>query len=133
MQAIQSAGNVQRIREEVEGKAGKGRVVMPVIDHSCPPWKHIVFSGTAKKETEWILDSEGNFLADIITTDDAGKCERDPRKRLANARLIAAAPRLLAAIKRMLVVKGDKDWYESIEGDAREEAEDAIEQAEKGA
>lgn len=49
----------------------------------------------------WILDAEGNYLAQIVTSDEEGRFLRSTRRREAAANLMAAAPKLLKALKKL--------------------------------
>lgn len=64
--------------------------------HTSGPWraKH-----SAKLGWAGVLTQEGDIIADIsMVAEDF----RDPEQALADARLIAAAPDLLAALKRLV-------------------------------
>ena len=45
----------------------------------------------------WIMDAEGNYLAEIVMEDEEGHCR--PNEGAGNARLMASAPELLEACK----------------------------------
>lgn len=51
------------------------------------------------EENGWILDQHSNYIAEIVTSDEEGKFIRNGKERVANARLMAAAPELLEALK----------------------------------
>lgn len=71
------------------------------------------------------------YLAEIVDGDELGRFEKDSDKRSANAQLMAAAPRLLAALNAVawhldarLIAKPDVHAQESLD-----EAREAIEAA----
>ncbi|HTF55980.1 MAG TPA: hypothetical protein VK661_01815 [Planctomycetota bacterium] len=49
----------------------------------------------------WVMDENGAYLAEIVTYDDEGRFLATPQEREAAAQLMAAAPRLLRALKRL--------------------------------
>lgn len=70
----------------------------------------------------WIMDQADNYIAQIVTSDEEGKFLRGFRRRDAAANLMAAAPKLLRALKRLRV-----------DPSAWKEADEAIADAEGGA
>jgi hypothetical protein len=54
----------------------------------------------------WILDKVGNYLFEIVTSDEEGLLA-SPAEQVANARLTAAAPTLLTMLERLLREVGD--------------------------
>ena len=69
----------------------------------------------------WILDESDNYIAEIVSKDDVGRFIRSASKRLAAAHLMAAAPKLLRALKKLRTDPG-----------AWREADAAIDEAEHG-
>lgn len=72
-------------------------------------------------------------IAEVVSGDDEGRAAT-PRQQAANMRLIAAAPRLLAALDYLLEQTVDMDLTYGIaltegEADARQQALDAIVEA----
>ena len=49
----------------------------------------------------WVLDEHGRYIAQIVTSDEEGRFLWTPAKRDAAANLLAAAPKLLRALKRL--------------------------------
>ncbi len=73
------------------------------------------------------------YIAEVVSADDEGRAAT-PRQQAANMRLIAAAPRLLAALDYLLEQTVDMDLTYGIalsegEADARQQALDAIVEA----
>ena len=62
---------------------------------TIPPWR----TEWLDDEHGYILDAEGNYLAEIVTFDEEGRYRPDEMK--ANAELMAAAPELLWACKAL--------------------------------
>ena len=69
----------------------------------------------------WIMEENGAYLAEIVTCDDEGRLVDNPRQREAVAQLLACAPKLLRALKRLRV--DPRAWRE---------ADSAINEAEHG-
>ena len=69
----------------------------------------------------WILDQDGRYLAEIVTCDDEGRFLDSIEEREAAAQLMASAPKLLRALKRLR--SDPRAWRE---------ADEAIVEAEGG-
>lgn len=63
----------------------------PTQAHTAGPWHHSWLDDIHG----WILDDQGHYLAEIVTYDEEGLYV-DEAEQLANSRLIAAGPELLA-------------------------------------
>lgn len=69
--------------------------------HTSGPWS--VFD---MGDMQWIMDSGGSYLAEIIPNDEEGRYVNDKRERAANAELMAAAPELKALLDEMVADYG---------------------------
>ena len=69
----------------------------------------------------WILDQDGRYLAEIVTCDDDGRFLDSSEEREAAAQLMASAPKLLRALKKLRT--DPRAWRE---------ADEAIHEAEGG-
>lgn len=65
--------------------------------HTPGPW----FVDWLDDMNGWVLDASGNYLAEIVTEDDEERCV-SAEEQQANARLMAAAPELLAALRGLV-------------------------------
>lgn len=65
--------------------------------HTPGPWR----TDSIGTDRVWILDSDGNYLAEIVAKDESGFAVPTDQQE-ANARLMAKAPRLLASCKSQL-------------------------------
>ena len=57
------------------------------------PW----FADSIDDQYVWVLDSRGNYIAEMVTSDEEGMCWPDAAE--ANARAIAALPELVEALR----------------------------------
>ena len=73
------------------------------------------------EEHGWVIDEKGNYIVEMVTSDSEGRFFGSARKREAAANLMAAAPKLLRALKRLRV-----------DPHAWPEADEAISEAEGG-
>lgn len=60
--------------------------------HTPGPWEDVWLDD----ENGWIMDSRGNYLAEMVVADEEGLCVSEDEARV-NAHLMAAAPELLEA------------------------------------
>jgi len=73
------------------------------------------------EEHGWIIDEKGNYIVELVTSDSEGRFFGSARRREAAAILMAAAPNLLRALKKL---RADPHaWLE---------ADEAIAEVEKG-
>ena len=68
----------------------------------------------------WIMDENGAYLAEIVTYDDEGRFLGTTEEREAAAQLMACAPKLLRALKRLRV--DPRAWREADAAIAEAEA-----------
>lgn len=54
-------------------------------------------------EYGWILDAEGNYLAELVHEDEESRFIKNFQTRVANAQLMAAAPELLTVLTTLIV------------------------------
>lgn len=73
------------------------------------------------EEHGWIIDEKGNYIVEVVTGDSEGRFFGSRRRREAAANLMAAAPKLLRALKRLRT-----------DPSAWKEADEAIDEAENG-
>ena len=85
--------------------------------HTPGPWQTSI-------DGERVLDNTESFVANCKPTDSAFPMNK------ANARLIAAAPELLAALKVLTLDAAVKSWLEAHDPKAIEQARAAIARAE---
>ncbi len=92
--------------------------------HTPGPWKIDTLGSHI-----WILSETGDYLAEVITSDEEGRCR--PEDAEANARLMAAAPELLAAAEEaLLILKQLKtDEWAFDDSPIEEQLQDAIAKA----
>lgn len=84
--------------------AGESTTNATAPAHTPGPW-HTDSMGT---DRVWILDSEGNYLAEIVAKDECGFAAPTDQQ-LANAHLMAAAPDLLVACIQACNFLSDKE------------------------
>lgn len=76
------------------------------------PWEDVWLDD----ENGWIKDSRGNYLAEMVTKDEAGLCVPKDEAE-ANAHLLAAAPELLEACRLALdyfnYTRSGREWRDS--------------------
>lgn len=94
----------------------------PSSAHTPGPWR----ADWIGDDHGWILDSQGNYLAEIITEDECGFVVPADQQK-ANARLLVAAPLLAEALEYLLQQTVDMDLAYGIEltegeAEAREKA-----------
>jgi len=73
------------------------------------------------EEHGWIIDERGTYIVEVVTGDSEGRFFGSRRRREAAANLMAAAPKLLRALKRLRT-----------DPSAWKEADAAIAEAESG-
>lgn len=94
--------------------------------HTPGPWR----TDSIGTDRVWILDSESNYLAEIVAKDECGFAAPTAQQE-ANARLIASAPELLAALRDLHGLACTPEWERDDEEAERirVRVEDAIERA----
>ena len=75
----------------------------------------------------WVIGDDGNYLLELVYTDEEGRYEKDEAVRQNNLRLAHAAPRLLELLKdaqvRVFMADGSSELYVQI-GEIINELED---------
>ena len=68
------------------------------MNHTKGPWEDVNLGS----DNIWIIDEEGNYIAETIGADEEGRYIKNEEEREANAHLIATAPELLEALEGMI-------------------------------
>jgi len=73
--------------------------------HSKKPWSVDILD----EENVWIMDEDGNYIAEIVSRDEEGRFVDDPDERMANAELMADAPVLLERLSELIAACEEGD------------------------
>ncbi len=75
--------------------------------HTPGPWRAEWFD----ENNAWVMDAKGNYLTELVTGDEEGKCA-DGDAQVFNLTLMAAAPELLKTCQVVLehIMQTDRDY-----------------------